>query len=276
MSVNRCRLYLQALTFSDIFTGSGKQIRHSVWKGRREIQYEWNKFWPNQGDPSPQDWRHWRQVLQQMFELQAENREVPPYFWIGDEYSDKKWNWMYNDNENRIYRKRNNQLLIYSAVPQRRRLRKKLFVLSSATNDSSMLQNVKPCTVDLLPCNKVILTRYWEEFSPMSQDLSTTPIRDRIEEMQGNESWGLKNSIIGCEDERYLEDSIKIESLFLCADGSFLKEAGVGTASFQLADPAHQYKWKCSSRTPGFSKFQNAYRSELSGLAGGLWLFLCW
>ena len=270
LSFNRCRLYLQALRFSDIITGSGKQIRQSVWKGRREIQYERNKSWPNQGDPSPQDWRHWKQILRQLFELQADNREIPSYFWLGDEHSDKKWDWMYKEDEDRIYQKRNNQLLIYSAVPQRRRLRKKLFGLSSATNDLSMLQHAKPCTVDLLPCNKVILTGYWEQFSPISQDLSTTPIRDIIESMQGEEAWALMNSIIGCEDELYLAESIKNESLFLCADGSFLKEAGVGTASFQLADPAHQFKWQCSFRTPGFSKFQNAYRCELSGLAGGI------
>ena len=269
-SVNRCRLYLQVLSFSDVTTGSGKQIRYCIWKGRRETQYGWNKSWPNQGDPSPQDWRYWRQVLKQLFELQAEHREIPQYFWIGDDYSDKTWDWMYNQPEDRVYRRRGNQFLIYSAVPNRRRLRKKLFILSSATNEAPTPQYVKPCTVDHQPGNKIILTGYWEQLPPIPEDFSSTPIRIRIMDMSVEEAWALKNSNIESEDEIYLAGSIKNGSLFLCADGSFLKEAGVGTASFQLADPTHRFNWKCSFRTPGNSKYQNAYRSELSGLAAGI------
>ena len=50
-AVNRCRNFLNILTTSDILTGDGLYIRHSVWEGKRDPHYGRDEDWPNQGIP---------------------------------------------------------------------------------------------------------------------------------------------------------------------------------------------------------------------------------
>jgi hypothetical protein len=58
--VNQCRLYVQALTLSDITSIDGRCIEQDAWKGiHGEIQADW----PNQGNPAGSAWRKWRQAV---------------------------------------------------------------------------------------------------------------------------------------------------------------------------------------------------------------------
>jgi hypothetical protein len=58
-SVNRCRVYLQVIWWSDIIDGNGVAISENAIKGKREpcLNNKWK--WPNQEKPTSQDWDIW-------------------------------------------------------------------------------------------------------------------------------------------------------------------------------------------------------------------------
>ena len=55
--LNLCRIYLQALTISDIMAVGGVRLLDSALKGNRDTTRTSTLCWPNQGRPCEQDWR---------------------------------------------------------------------------------------------------------------------------------------------------------------------------------------------------------------------------
>jgi hypothetical protein len=61
--VNRCRIYLQVIWWSDITEGGGGAISDNAIKGRREIYVNNRWQWPNQERPNAQDWEEWVKAI---------------------------------------------------------------------------------------------------------------------------------------------------------------------------------------------------------------------
>jgi hypothetical protein len=62
--LNRCQLYLQVLTVSDIASADGLYITlPNVKLGQKLSAQIGNLEWPNQGNPSKADWQLWRSAL---------------------------------------------------------------------------------------------------------------------------------------------------------------------------------------------------------------------
>jgi hypothetical protein len=62
-SVNRCRLYLQVLWWSDITDGTGTTISDIVINRKHPHLIDWNWKWPKQEQPSSQDWEEWTRAI---------------------------------------------------------------------------------------------------------------------------------------------------------------------------------------------------------------------
>lgn len=65
--LNLCRIYLQALTISDITDAGGVRLLDSALKGNRDTTRTSTLCWPNQGRPCEQDWRLWRYHITRIF-----------------------------------------------------------------------------------------------------------------------------------------------------------------------------------------------------------------
>jgi hypothetical protein len=61
--LNKCCLYLQVITLSDIVSAPGNYILPEVKIGQRTPDRISTLSWPVQGLSSRQDWRHWQQEL---------------------------------------------------------------------------------------------------------------------------------------------------------------------------------------------------------------------
>jgi hypothetical protein len=84
--VNRCRLFLQVLTISDITTGCGTKITKAAWNGTRDTTRTSRYQWPSQGQPTVQDWALWRTCLTKALSLQSANRLIRPLgHWLSTE-----------------------------------------------------------------------------------------------------------------------------------------------------------------------------------------------
>jgi hypothetical protein len=62
LSINRCRLFLQAFFLSDIADGSGIYITDEAWQGRASTTWFKKESWPIQGNPTNSDWAIWKKI----------------------------------------------------------------------------------------------------------------------------------------------------------------------------------------------------------------------
>jgi len=62
-TLNRCRLYLQVFTVSDIATADGIRITKEAKQGIRSKIRPSRLMWPAQGRPSNQEWAIWTRHL---------------------------------------------------------------------------------------------------------------------------------------------------------------------------------------------------------------------
>ena len=60
---NCCRMYLQAMTLSDITTGDGNYISDEAWNGNLDPSRISQYSWPVTGDPYHEDWSLWKKAL---------------------------------------------------------------------------------------------------------------------------------------------------------------------------------------------------------------------
>jgi len=64
--INQCRLYLQVIYLSDIFTFNGKQLEQWVWK--QHIPHRTSKWtWPQIAPPSTYQWNIWKTAIRTIF-----------------------------------------------------------------------------------------------------------------------------------------------------------------------------------------------------------------
>ena len=61
--LNRCRLFFQVVTVSDISDGSGTIIAQKWFQRKRDIYHQTRHHWPEQGPPTRQDWELWDSSL---------------------------------------------------------------------------------------------------------------------------------------------------------------------------------------------------------------------
>jgi hypothetical protein len=59
-TLNRCRIFLQVISISDISLADGSALLSEVKEGRRPEGRRSRLEWPVQGPPSAQDWKIWR------------------------------------------------------------------------------------------------------------------------------------------------------------------------------------------------------------------------
>lgn len=82
---NRCRLYLQVLTLSNIVDSSGNTINTDFWKGNKITRIS-SLSWPKQARPGPTSWTIWRRLLCRLFTIKSRSPHLRPqsrlYAWL--------------------------------------------------------------------------------------------------------------------------------------------------------------------------------------------------
>ena len=61
--VNRCRLFLQVLTLSDISNRDGANVSTCYYYGRRDDHRVSTYSWPEQHNPSKVEWKIWQRCI---------------------------------------------------------------------------------------------------------------------------------------------------------------------------------------------------------------------
>ena len=100
--LNLCRIYLQAITLSDITDAGGIQILEKAMLGQRDMHRVSNLNWPSQGRPCEQDWKLWRYHLTRLFSRPRSKVLLQPLGqWTTQTH--QRWEWWYDDITLQIY-----------------------------------------------------------------------------------------------------------------------------------------------------------------------------
>jgi hypothetical protein len=140
--LNRCRLFLQVITLSDITNAEGDRIIKEAKKGRPLGSRPSSLLWPNQGSPSQADWKVWSHYIS-LLEVNGK-LHCPLGPWIGPTH--QTWHHQYDPLTGLVYDLQGPSLKCYlPTIRQNRILR------SGQWYDFSRYQVITEAPGDLIP-----------------------------------------------------------------------------------------------------------------------------
>ena len=99
--INRCRVYLQALTIGDIANVEGTSIRPDALTGKRNDKYTRKGIeWPEQPYPSVTDWREWAKAMHALRQPHHPSKLADP---AGEWIERNDWHAYYHQDTQRIF-----------------------------------------------------------------------------------------------------------------------------------------------------------------------------
>ncbi len=113
--LNTCRMFLHAVTLSDIVTVNGSDITLSAWEGRRSPTTGSNFSWPRVQLSLPVSyWKTWQRALRKCFMRPGSSRLVRQHLgsWAAPPTD---WQWFYSPREDRLYKK---EALLWRPFPR--------------------------------------------------------------------------------------------------------------------------------------------------------------
>ena len=101
-AINRCRIYLQALTLSDIANGTGSFVTKMAYEGIKDQHRKSKWIWPNQAKPQKKDWRLWKDAIEMIW-TQTGTRRIRNELgdWIEEPH--QHYNWNYSPSQDKLY-----------------------------------------------------------------------------------------------------------------------------------------------------------------------------
>jgi hypothetical protein len=113
--LNRCRLYLQLLSLSDMVSADGRRIMGSVLAGHKLMDRRSKLTWPEQGTPTTSDWLLWASAFQP---LHSKTILLQPIS-MAAMSSHQSWFW-YIDRYQSLYQLVDNSWVHYNPLPRQR------------------------------------------------------------------------------------------------------------------------------------------------------------
>jgi hypothetical protein len=110
--LNKCRIYLQVLTLSDITSADGIYILPEVKAGHPPADRTSNLHWPLQGNPSKSDWTLWASTLAN---LETKARLIAPLGgWIAPTH--QTWHTWVEPLTRQLYKRSQNRFNLYQPI----------------------------------------------------------------------------------------------------------------------------------------------------------------
>ena len=110
--VNRCRIYLQVLTLSDIVDAHGETIIPQYLNGERFLDRSSIYRWPRQGRPTVKDWSLWEHTILQAYQTYGRNKLLHP---VGrwNHHSHQQWLWRHDIHQNILHKTNGTFYIVY-------------------------------------------------------------------------------------------------------------------------------------------------------------------
>jgi hypothetical protein len=254
--LNKCRLYLRAFYLSDIVNGNGSLIESDSWNGRI-CNIHRQQSWPNQGKPPPSAWELWRTYIRKCFL----GRGLRLYHTLGTwRQQDSSWPWYYAPASNRLYNvTESTEYICTNARPVNP-------IFCHPTKYDILPDDLCRATI-IVNGNKIMCTGF------ASIVVTTPPQRNSFQTLcqsaPAKERW-LVEHFTCPPDTSVIAHSIRQYEAMAVSDGSF--QDSFGTAAWVIETDSGDSRLTGKVITPGGEHDQDAYRSELSGIAATVYM----
>ena len=253
-ALNKCRLFLQVLTLSDISSGCGTYILQEALKG---IKYKQQKSdWPLQGNPGKENWMFWKTALTECFSLSSQGYLPSP---MGAWYHSNNTKWFFSQTETRLYGFQDNGWTFYPRNPARASTRHAMLKFNRNGQIGLPPKDLQHAVV-IVHQSHLALQGYSDIIPPESVDRSSfLNFFSKVYPML--EYFHLE--IINLPS---LIQAISTSTCLAISDGSFKDK--FGTAAWHLSAGNETILLSGKTVVPGTSDDHSAFRSELMGLYG--------
>lgn len=266
--LNRCRMYLQVETLSDIVDGSGQCFSKRLYDGHRFNQRLPYHDWPEQANPSEKMWKLWRKALRDSFPRIRIGRlnvlRNPLGAWIDNKKHE--WRWFYSPAAKRLYKREDNQMWNVYAPEREERVGIRCGTTFRHVIRSRFIPlDVYRVTVKFVRHNitRPIIEGWKEDTFTRNPTIA--------EQDENNLQWVINDTWQRNQgDTDYIIQELREgNSLIAVSDGSFHPEYKTGTAAWVITSPSnHQRRIYGNNVAPGQEHDQCPHRSELVGLLG--------
>lgn len=257
--LNRCRLYAQVISLSDLSDGKGTRLLLHSYKGPCKMGMEYHYEWPAQGKPPPKDWTFWIHAIKTTFANSGESLSTKLGAWCPD--TQLLWT-EYLDMEGVLYVNQLGKWHRYS--PQQ------------MTRDNTLMYTTQGSIVDALPpkCQRTRVLRFPKYYKAtgfridLSCPVHTPPFQQSLEDvlhLYPDSEWICQWMEVTPHLQEFV-DNIRNGKGKGVSDGSYRQDLDLCSAGWILT--AGEFEIRGGGCIPTPDKNSTAYRAELGGLLG--------
>ena len=121
--INRCRIFLQATTVSDITSADGTRITEYAWTPEQKQSItnprRSKHDWPRQPRPGPKSWKAWKGAIQRHLSKKGKGQtlQIPLGPWtVSPSESRQHWEWYIDHDNSRIIHNTTMQATAYPLI----------------------------------------------------------------------------------------------------------------------------------------------------------------
>jgi hypothetical protein len=261
-ALNVCRMYLHAVTFSDLVTADGLFLTNSAWNGKRDGTRSSRYRWPRTQRPGNNTWQLWQTALQKTA-LVRQNSDLRLRLAIGHWSNDHaNWKWFTDDSTTSLYYREGHRWRQFvSRTARTSRCRQ----YHSNTLVGTLPEPLVRVTVEKISSRTVTITGKGQETaSPITNKLFSTFADVIRQHRKTREGWCLEIVRGSTSDLTSIIRALATNSLCIVSDGSY--KTGISTAACILTYPGAKRTIQVRCRIPGEAMFQDSYRGELGGI----------
>lgn len=255
--LNWCRLFLHAITLSDICNADGSQLTILAWEGERDPSVKSQYRWPSLPRPSAKTWDAWREALATTF-CTRQTRRIDRQ--LGHWFTHHRRSWLFSPSENRLYQHTLDGWVYYSNAPAKARTR------HSQKRYHAQEQHARDQPTDLQVATILSRAPYitLTGHGPVEPTPPPPPKGSLLAQMEScKDRWALQE-VKSTDDGRTIAAAIISGRCIAVSDGS--EKDGIGTAAWVLEGDSSKHRIKGLSIVPGSDADQSSYRSEYAGL----------
>ena len=213
LALNVCRMYLHAVTLSDIATADGIYVTQSAWTGQRDHDRKSPYYWPRTYRPGNGTWQLWQEALTKTA-IVRQATDLHIRFSLGHWISNRaNWQWLVDKSKTCLYHKEGHRWRIFKPRTTRNAQHRRYH---SGKLIGKLPKALLRATVDRVSHDKVTLSGIGREALSNEPIATPTTFSEAIKNHQKtSEGWCLEIVQGRLSDHTYLINAFNNNRLFI-------------------------------------------------------------
>ena len=258
--INRCRIFLQAITMADITDSSGNTVTEEAYEGKIDPNRVSGMVWPNQQRPPPKAWELWKEAITTIW-CQTGSRRLREPLGVWTKASHQDFKWEYDKMNHVLYF--TDQYGSYKYIPSQTRTRRQR-IFRRVRSVNKIPDGCEYATVTYYRNNEVL----FDGSEPIQQQ-NTQNEFPTFEEYIGSLKPGpkaiLKHSIF-FNNGTQIADAIKNGDALAVTDASYEISTNTGAAAWTIVGRSDEIYCEGRIGQPATRTETDPYRAETLGL----------